>query len=168
LDILLEKKVRAHPPGFNVRWNDIDKVYQELFTPYDVFVSYAFEDNAKFIRPLVRQLEKEFKLRVWYAELRLRLGEPLTQQINRGLSESLFAVVVFSSSFFKKSWPQRELNALSQLSLKDSRRILPVWYKIRREEVARNCPLFSDLVALRSEMGLRRVARAIAKHAREV
>ena len=53
-----------------------------------------------------------------------------------------------SESFFAKDWPQRELDGLFSLDTKEQSRILPIWHKVTRDEVAQRSPILADLVAL--------------------
>ena len=40
----------------------------------------------------------------WYDEYSLKLGDSLTAEIDRGLIEYDYGVVIFSKSFFSKKW----------------------------------------------------------------
>ena len=77
---------------------------------FDVFVSHASEDKARFVEPLVAAL-KERGIRVWYDFEQIRLGDDFRLRIDEGLVRSRFGVVVLSPRFFKE-WPQAELSAL--------------------------------------------------------
>lgn len=41
---------------------------------YDAFISYASEDEEKFVRPLAIKL-KEKNLSIWYDEFSLKVGD---------------------------------------------------------------------------------------------
>ena len=41
---------------------------------------------------------------IWYDEYSLKLGDSLTAEIDRGLIEYDYGVVIFSKSFFSKKW----------------------------------------------------------------
>src|SRR5262249_20302735 len=68
---------------------------------YDVFISHASEDKWDVAEPLKKLLEK-MGLRVWFDASELPLGESLRQNIDRGLSQSKFGIVVLSHAFFSK------------------------------------------------------------------
>ena len=76
---------------------------------FDVFISHASEDKDELVRELV-QKSTAAGLKVFYDELTLSWGDSLRSKIEFGLANSRFGVVVLSDAFFKKEWPQRELD----------------------------------------------------------
>ena len=87
--------------------------------------------------------------KVWYDEFTLELGSNLRQEIDKGLTDSHYGIVVLWSHFFQKKWPQRELDGL--ISLEDNsgeKRILPIWHEISKDEVIRYSPTLSNRKAL--------------------
>ena len=76
----------------------------------DVFICHASEDKKGIVGPIVRALTGA-GISVWYDEAEIKWGDSVTQKVNEGLKISRFVIVVLSSSFVKKNWPQRELNA---------------------------------------------------------
>ena len=118
---------------------------------YDFFISHAGEDKDTFVRGLADALQAR-GARVWYDELTLKVGDSLRQEIDRGLANSRFGVVVLSRHFFNKEWPQRELNGLLSLEGEGAARILPVWHEISKDEVAQFSPMLADIVALNTSL----------------
>ena len=58
-----------------------------------------------------------------------------------------------SPNFFnaKKTWPDREVGALLALEDADKHsRVLPIWHKLDKEEVAKHNPLLLRLIAWKS------------------
>jgi predicted nucleotide-binding protein len=130
---------------------------------YDVFICHAHEDKEQVVRPLAEALRSR-NLRVWYDEFELRIGDSLTQSIEKGLSESDFAVVVLSPSFFNKSWPQKELDALAAGERqKGVPRILPVWHDVTASEVRKQNPVLADRLAIETDEGLEQVAGEVTR-----
>lgn len=123
------------------------------FTPeqksHDFFISHASEDKEDFVRGLAGRLEERGAV-VWYDEFSLRVGDSLRRSIDRGIASSKFGVVVLSPSFFQKEWPQKELDALVALEDSDEPRVLPIWHKISKDEVAAASPLLSGKLALKT------------------
>jgi cold shock CspA family protein len=76
---------------------------------FDVFISHGSEDKDAVARPLYHQLRR-LGYAVWFDEARLRIGDSLRESIERGLAVSRFGVVILSRAFFRKPWPQRELD----------------------------------------------------------
>jgi len=127
---------------------------------YDVFICHAFEDKD-FVEPLSQALISK-GLKVWYAPIKLKIGDSLRQEIDRGLANSRYGVVVLSEVFFKKNWTQSELDALASRQNEEGRKvILPIWHKIDAGEVQKHSPLLASLYAARSIDGLEIVAAQI-------
>lgn len=61
-------------------------------------------------------------------------------------------MVVLSEAFFRKEWPQRELDGIVTLETRGSMRILPVWHKVTIDEVAGYSPTLADKVALNTSL----------------
>jgi Domain of unknown function (DUF1883)/TIR domain len=92
------------PPGAGV---DVDGERQV----WDVFISHASEDKDAVARPLAEHL-RDLGVSVWLDAFELRIGDSLRRKIDAGLAGSRFGVVVLSRSFFRKGWPQYELDGL--------------------------------------------------------
>jgi hypothetical protein len=128
---------------------------------YDVFICHASEDKDDFVRPLAAKLT-EAHLEIWYDELSLRVGDSLRRSIDLGLARSRYGVVVLSRHFFKKEWPQRELDGLvARETLGGERVILPVWHSISKKEICKYSPTIADLVAVSSDGGVEHVVASI-------
>jgi CBS domain-containing protein len=126
---------------------------------WDVFVSHATED-----KPVARQIAVELKnqgYNVWYDEWTLKIGDSLFLTINNGLVNSRYGIVLLSTNFFNKDWPQKELGGLAALEINGKKVILPIWHKITREEIARYSPILADRMAARTEDGIDSVVRDI-------
>jgi hypothetical protein len=115
---------------------------------YDVFISHAIEDKDAVVRPLPHAL-REKGLEVWYDEFELRIGDSLRRKIDAGIARSHFGVVVLSSPFFAKGWPQYELDGLVTMAV-CGKQMLPLWHGVSNDEVVSHSPSLADLVALRT------------------
>lgn len=118
---------------------------------FDVFISHASEDQADFVRGLASALQAR-GVRVWYAEFSLKWGDSLRRKIDNGLARSRFGIVVLSEWFFRKEWPQRELDGLVALEVDGRSRILPIWHKVSKDEVRRFSPTLADKLAMNTAM----------------
>jgi hypothetical protein len=132
---------------------------------WDVFISHASEDKEEFVRPLAERL-RGLGLRVWYDEFTLTVGDSLRRSIDRGLAQSRFGVVVISQSFLKKEWPQKELDGLTAREIDGVKVILPVWHKIKPEQVRAYSPTLMDRLAATSDKGLDYVTQQIMQAVR--
>ena len=118
---------------------------------YDFFISHATEDKEEFVRPLAESLVNA-GIKVWYDEHQLKIGDSLRKNIDHGLINSKFGIVVLSTAFFKKNWPEYELNGLVAREMNGVRVILPIWYKVTKDEVLSYSPILADKVALNSSL----------------
>lgn len=114
---------------------------------HDFFISHASEDKQEFVDGLVVKA-RAAGLDVWYDRFELEWGDNLRQKIDRGLSSAYFGVVVLSASFFKKPWPQYELDGLVQKDMLGTGRLLPIWHKVTVDEVAQHTPSLAGRLAL--------------------
>jgi hypothetical protein len=113
---------------------------------WDVFVSHASEDK-EFVRKLAVGLQ-DAGLRVWFDEFSLEAGDSLRRSIDNGLQASRYAVVVLSKNFFRKEWPQRELDGLVARDDGKSKVIIPVWYQVTASEVRAHSLLLADKLSV--------------------
>jgi len=114
---------------------------------YDAFICHASEDKDDLVRPLAKIL-RGMGFRIWYDEYELRIGDSLRKSIDRGLVNSEYGIVVLSTSFFAKNWPQYELEGLTAREMDGGKVILPIWHKISKEEILSYSPTLADKVAL--------------------
>jgi len=130
---------------------------------HDVFISHASEDKEDVARPLADLLAVE-GLNVWYDEFSLTVGDSLRRSIDRGLALSRFGVVVLSPDFFRKEWPQAELDGLvAKQRATGGKVVLPIWHRVTKDEVLAFSPTLADLKALStSVMTLVEIATEIA------
>jgi len=135
------------------------KPKQQKQKAYDVFISYAYEDKEAVARPLADALRES--LTVWYDDFALRVGDSLRREIERGLARSRYGVVILSPNFFKKEWPQKELDGLTAREVEGRKVILPVWHQIDAQAIRRVAPSLADKVAARTSQGIDAVAAQV-------
>ncbi|MDO4569063.1 MAG: toll/interleukin-1 receptor domain-containing protein [Planctomycetia bacterium] len=116
---------------------------------YDFFISHASEDKESIAKPLYEFLTKK-GAKVWYDDFTLTIGDSLRKSIDKGLISSRFGIVIFSEHFFKKSWPQYELDGLVQKRMKEDKAILPIWHNISLDTMQRYSPSLCDIIALKT------------------
>ena len=147
----LEKRQIKHQKQLKLqnqsRVKAIKQIVETEETQYDVFISHASEDKDSFVREFAKKLQTK-GIKVWYDEFTLKWGDSLRENIDLGLSKSRFGIVILSNDFFNKEWPKRELNGLFSLEIGGVTRILPIWHKITKDEVAKHSPMMLDKVAM--------------------
>lgn len=137
--------------------------HSDADTVLDAFISHASEDKDDVARPLAVAL-REQGLDVWYDEFQLSVGDSLRRRIDDGLRRSRFGVVILSEAFFRKGWPQYELDGLVTLSVTGRQVLLPIWHNLDVAAVASHSPSLADKVALRTgDMPVTEIADEIAK-----
>jgi TIR domain len=123
---------------------------------WDVFICHASEDKDAFVRPLAEALTRS-GLAVWYDETTLKIGDSLRRAIDSGLANSRFGIVVLSPDFFRKEWPQNELDGLVSREMEGVKLVLPIWHNIAVEELRTHSPLLAGRLAAKSSTGLETV-----------
>ncbi|MBI2231780.1 MAG: toll/interleukin-1 receptor domain-containing protein, partial [Deltaproteobacteria bacterium] len=129
-------------------------------TTWDVFISHASEDKEVLARELAERLRVK-GVRVWYDEFTLRLGDSLRRSIDRGLAHSRFGLIILSPSFFRKEWPQKELDGLVAREVEGRKVILPIWHEVNSVDIRKYSPILADRIAISSSVGIENVVNAI-------
>jgi hypothetical protein len=135
-----EPAIMPSPSGAPSRLPVGHQLQSQVQGSWDLFISHASEDKITVARPLAHSLNAR-GLRVWIDEAELRIGDSLRRKIEEGLAHSRFGVVILSQSFFKKDWPQRELDGLSSRESTFGKVILPVWHDVDRAYVSQYAPI---------------------------
>lgn len=129
---------------------------------WDVFISHASEDKAEVVLPLARELERA-GLRVWLDVHQLAIGDSLMAEIDEGLANSSFGVVVLSPAFIAKKWTRSELSGLFAMEQTHGKRVLPVWHGLQKADVANFSPILADRMAGSTEGGIAALARDLVR-----
>jgi hypothetical protein len=130
---------------------------------HEVFLSHASEDKDDIARPLKDALESR-GLTVWFDEIKIKVGQSIRQEIEKGIAHARFGVVVLSPDFFAKQWTQAELDALfSKKMATGENLILPIWHRVTKDQVQAQSPLVAGILALNTSlMTVDEIADAIA------
>src|SRR3989442_1578561 len=124
---------------------------------FDAFIVHASEDKAAVARP-IRDRLKARGYDAWLDVLKLKVGDSLRDEIDKGLGRSRHGIVILSPAFFKKSWPRHELDALFSLEMVVQKRmILPVLHRMTHAQLSRRSPLLAARLAASMSDGLDRV-----------
>jgi hypothetical protein len=126
-------KVSASPAG-------------EKAPQWDVFISHASEDKG-YVEPLVQVLLAA-GISVWYDRVVLEWGDDLRKNIDHGLANCRYGIVVFSKAFLGgKRWTDHEFNGLFALEKHGTKLILPIWHGITHHELLSYSPAFASRLA---------------------
>ena len=147
---LVREKQEARLRALEQNQSDGRLLSQEASTgpkPHDVFISHAWEDKEGFVRDLAEKC-RAAGIDAWYDETSVKWGQSLRQAIDRGLAGAYFGVVVLSENFFKKEWTNYELDGLLQKESSGRGAVLPIWYKVTKDEVEHYSPSLANRLAL--------------------
>jgi WD40 repeat protein len=139
-----------------------NKLPHNTIYEWDVFISHASEDKKEFARPLAEAL-RSHGLRVWFDEFTLKVGDSLRRSIDKGLAQSKFGVVIISSHFLSKEWPQKELDGLVAKEIDGLNVILPVWLDIDEKQLRKYSPTLADRIGVPASLGLEHVVANLIK-----
>jgi hypothetical protein len=149
--------------ALNKRLKSDSKEQRPPDVDFDVFVSHASEDKDLFVRPLLTELAKR-QVRVWYDEAEIKIGSSIRRSIDAGLAKSRFGIVILSPHFFAKKWTQHELDGIIERDMDSKQFLLPVWYKLTHEELAKISPPLADRLAIdSSKFSIEEIAEKLAK-----
>ena len=138
----------------------------ETVKTYDFFICHASEDKDDVVQELAEIL-RDRGAEVWYDAFELKVGSRLRREIERGLVNSRYGIVVVSSHFFAKDWPQRELDGLFSLDTQEQSRILPIWHKVTKDEVLERSPILAGIMALNTGVqSIEEIAEALVEKIR--
>ena len=127
---------------------------------YDVFICHASEDKKEFVDSLANHL-LDIDLRVWYDKFELHLGDSLPEKISEGLKSARYGVVVLSKAFFGKKWAQWELDELTTFEMAGRNRILPIWYKVTKEDILQYSQPLAIRLGVSSDEGVFEIGEQI-------
>lgn len=130
-----------------IRRNDYAKNRDKLEKPY-AFISHDSRDKNSIAKPIVHGLTR-LACPVWYDEYSLQIGDSLRESIEKGIKETNKCILILTPNFLKNpGWTKLEFNSVfTKDILKSNRSILPVWYKVTKEEVYDYSPMLLDTVA---------------------
>lgn len=152
---LYEQKVEALTKSLNealmAKQSSVNLYNQTDNTEYDVFISHASEDKTPFVEELVKALLDK-NVKVWYDSINIAWGDSLRKQIDNGLKNSRFGIVVLSENYIQKGWTQYELDGLFDIEQTKGKTILPIWHNITKQQVMDFSPSLAGRLALTSAM----------------
>lgn len=106
---------------------------------YDVYLAHASEDGA--VAEALRDSLHRRGLSVWFNAF--IVGPTIRRQMEDGLRNSEYGLVLLSPRFFFKRWAVEELEGMLALEEVDNPRILPVWWGVDFADVRSHSPMLS-------------------------
>lgn len=136
-----------------------DNMYREKQKP-DFFICHDYKDKKAVARPLAELLRRRGR-KVWYDEFSLKIGDSLTDSIQKGMRECRYGVVIVSPSFLEnEKWAKHEFSNLlaREISQGSQKVILPVWHNVDVPELSEYSYVLVDKVAGKTKDGLDKLA----------
>lgn len=127
----------------------------------DAFLSHASEDSgvARDIAAGLRQAG----FGIWFDRFELKVGDRILDEIKKGLAQAAFGILLVSEPFLRKYWPQFETSVLQEGAIEGSKRLLPVWHQISKDQVKAHDITLAGIYALRTADGIDTVVAGLAQ-----
>lgn len=149
-------------PSAAIKSNNRHKQPNSNGVKHDVFISHASEDKTPFVRNLAKEI-RDAGISVWYDEFSLKWGDRLRVSIDRGLKDCRYGIVVLSPDFFRKDWPQDELEGLFALEENGATKILPIWHNLDKAQVALFSPILAGRLAISSSKPIAEIIQILGE-----
>jgi hypothetical protein len=111
---------------------------------FDLFISYASEDRAACVEPLVAMLEAR-GLKAWLDIHEIVLGDSIIEKVHEGISESAMTLLLVSESYLAKSWPLKEIRVVLAKHISSQGVVVPVFLGVSSHVAHDAIPLLSDI-----------------------
>lgn len=123
------------------------------------FLSHDSRDKDDVARPLAIELGR-LLCPVWFDEYSLKVGDSLSDSIDRGIREAAKCILILSPSFLANpGWSKAEFKAIINRHIAEGAVILPVWHNVTRDDVYGYSSFLVDIVASNMSKGRETVAR---------
>ena len=136
-DILIEHSFKFEKTGVlkkldsqNTNVVESVRINSGTIEKYDVFISYSSKDK-KYVSQLYEKL-KEKGLNIW-CDNRLRIGDNVRKNINEGLNNCEYGIVVLSQNYIVSFWPNKEYDSLYPLM--ENGKLIPINHGLNKEEL---------------------------------
>jgi len=117
---------------------------------YDVFISHSADDKDSYVSELAEEL-KAAGVTIWYDTDSIGWGQSIRKEIDKGLANSKYGIVVISSSFIEKYWTNYELDGiLNKEGSTGNQMILPIWHNVTADQVKKYSYSLAGKLALNS------------------
>jgi TIR domain len=120
----------------------------DLVKVYDIFISHSADDKDSYVSELAKAL-KDADISIWYDTDNIGWGQSIRQEIDKGLVNSKYGIVIISPTFIQKYWTNYELDGiLSKESATGKQTILPIWHNVTADQVKKYSYSLSGKLAL--------------------
>ncbi|MCU4801338.1 toll/interleukin-1 receptor domain-containing protein [Halobacteria archaeon HArc-gm2] len=110
---------------------------------HDVFISYSHNDSKDVVGLLVEELQA-YGLDVWYDDISMSIGDSLRKEMDIGLRNSRYGVIVCSEGYFEGT-SEWEFNGLVKKHIDEENVILPVLHGVGHDDILEESHSLADL-----------------------
>jgi TIR domain len=149
--------------GLSIELRDLQwlEAYNSSTRPLG-FLSHDSRDKDNVARPLALELGR-LLCPVWFDEYSLKVGDSLSESIDRGIREAPKCILILSPNFLANpGWSKAEFKAIMNRHIAEGSVILPVWHNVTRNDVYGYSSFLVDIVASDTSKGLDAVARDLS------
>ena len=114
------------------------------------FISHDFKDKEIIARPFAQKLAHRSLRTIWYDEFSLKPGDKLRKEIEKGIKESEYCILLLSKNYINNdSWGKIEFESIFTKELIEKRdSIIPIWVDITKEELYEFCPSLVNILGI--------------------
>ena len=144
----LDEFARAVNLELSVRGSDYVKKRNLELRPI-AFISHDSRDKALIAEPLAWKLTQRLH-RVWHDAFSLTVGDSLRASIEKGIRETKKCILVLTQNYLNnQGWGKKEFDSIFTRELvMNERVILPIWFRITKEELYNYSTALPDCAAL--------------------
>ena len=114
-----------------LKTNSIFKDTTQKHSKHEIFISHSSKDK-NWVNTLYEKLEEK-GIKTWYDDAELKIGDNLRENINKGLNECEFGIVVLSKYFIDSFWTKKEYDSL--FTLMDEGKLFPINHGLTKEQL---------------------------------
>jgi len=114
-----------------LKTNSIFKDTTQKHSKHEIFISHSSKDK-NWVNKLYEKLEEK-GMKTWYDDAELKIGDNLRENINKGLNECEFGIVVLSKYFIDSFWTKKEYDSL--FTLMDEGKLFPINHGLTKEQL---------------------------------
>jgi len=112
---------------------------------YDFFINHCRTEKSSCAIPLYTHL-KSLGFSVWFDISFICFGDDIFKTIEEGIRQSKWCISIISKDFLLSHWPMKELDIFFNIDTNgDEANILPIYYKISKEEVCASLPQLTNI-----------------------
>ena len=148
-DLFILKRI-ARSKGHDIQFRSQEclKSKTDKQAPF-AFISHDSRDKVDVARKIAVNLDKKL-CPIWYDEFSLKVGDNLRESIENGLKSCRKCILIISPNFISnRGWTKLEFDTIfTRELLQEKEIVLPVWYRVNKEQVYEYSPSLLNVKGL--------------------